>query len=153
MATSTSGEPVDEPSTPPVDPTAALEAEITAFFEEYIATVNASWTSADALARSREMFSESCKSCLAVYDLAERAHSENVRYEGEMGQLDDVQLGSFADEVAVFTATTSSSAAALVNSEGVAVQEFAATQNIQVIYQAVREPDLGWTIIKDEVLS
>jgi len=58
-------------ATPTGDPTAALEAEITAFFEEYIQVSNASWTSTDALDRRRQMFADSCSACLFGYEIVQ----------------------------------------------------------------------------------
>src|ERR671918_2802222 len=62
-------------ATPSGDPTARLEAEITAFLEQYAETINESWTSEDALARRREMFADTCASCLSGWEFARRAHS------------------------------------------------------------------------------
>lgn len=139
-------------TTPVVDPTAALEAEITAFFQEYIDTVNASWTSEEALARSEEMFSPTCGSCSYVFSLAERAHAEGLSYEGQLGQLEDVRFDSFADGIAVVSVTTSSEVAQLVDSDGAVIEEFSQTDHLQVIYQAA-QTDGGWIIIKDEVIA
>ncbi|HET6686052.1 MAG TPA: hypothetical protein VFH02_05940, partial [Jiangellaceae bacterium] len=58
-------------ATPTGDPTAALEAEITAFFEEYDRTVDESWTSTEALARRRDMFADSCAPCRRGFDLTQ----------------------------------------------------------------------------------
>src|SRR5918995_239788 len=65
---------VESPSaTPSGDPTAQLEAEITAFYEDYVKTSNESWTSLEALDRRRAMFADTCEACLLGYDLARRA--------------------------------------------------------------------------------
>ncbi|NDL60159.1 hypothetical protein [Phytoactinopolyspora mesophila] len=148
-------EPTPTPETtaePTVDPTEALEAEITEFFEEYIDLVNESWTSEEALVRSRDYFSETCMSCAAVYELAERVHKDALTYEGDLGTLDGVELLTVNGNVVIFVATTSSADARLLNEDGVSVQRFESTQELQVIYHAVDDAPNGWVLIKDEVL-
>jgi hypothetical protein len=144
-------EPTDDP-TPDVDPTPDLEAEITEFFEEYIEAVNESWASEDALLQTRDMFADTCDSCAAVYALATEAHDRGWSYKGAPGSLDGIQLTSYQDGVAVFTAETSSSEATLVDARGEVVRGFVATNGLQVVYQAARNDANEWVLIRDEVL-
>lgn len=152
VATSTATDPVSEPSTPPADPTAALEAEITAFFEEYIATVNASWTSADALARRRQMFSDSCADCLAGYSFAERAHSEQLQLHADEVVLRDIQVTSAEGAHVTALTVEDSPAGVLQGPDGSVVQEFDEYLGAQTVYQLVKREDNSWLIIESEAL-
>jgi hypothetical protein len=140
-------------ATPTGDPTAALEAEIAAFFEEYIQVSNASWTSTDALDRRREMFADSCRACLFGYEIARRAHAEDLNFEGELGSVDRVRLDSVDGDVVRFSGFTSTPPARLVDSAGAVVQEFPPTDGLQVAYQVQRLGSGEWIMINSEVLG
>ena len=140
-------------ATPTGDPTAALEAEITAFFEEYIQVSNASWTSIDALDRRRQMFADSCNACLFGYEIAQRAHDEDLDFEGELGSVDRVRLDSIDGDVVRFSGFTSTPPAKLVDSAGAVVQEFPPTDSLQVTYQVQRLGTGEWIMINSEVLG
>lgn len=139
--------------TPTGDPTAVLEAEITAFFEEYIQVSNASWTSRDALDRRRQMFADSCRACLFGYEIAQRAHTEDLTFEGELGSVDRIRLDSIDGDVVRFSGFTSTPAARLVDSAGTVIQEFPPTDDLQVAYQVKRVSSGGWIMINSEVLG
>ncbi|WP_129664722.1 hypothetical protein [Phytoactinopolyspora endophytica] len=158
-----SGEPTAEPSdeqssdpgddsTPDADPTAELEAEITEFFEEYIETVNQSWTSEDALARRREMFSDSCNACLAGYELADEALSNGWRLEGEPSTVGDVSVTSYDGDIVAFLAVSDAPAAELIDPGGSVVDSFDENLGKQIVYQVQRNEDGAWVIIKSESL-
>jgi hypothetical protein len=139
--------------TPTGDPTAALEAEITAFFEEYIEASNASWTSKEALDRRRQMFADSCSACLFGYEIAQRAHMEDLTFEGELGSVDRVRLDSIDGDVIRFSGFTSTPAARLVDSAGAVIKEFPSTESLQVAYQVQRLNSGEWIMINSEVLG
>ena len=63
-ATSTSSAVATDTPSPTGDPTAQLEAEISEFYQLYVETINESWTSEEALQRRREMFADTCATCL-----------------------------------------------------------------------------------------
>ena len=152
VATSTATEPVSEPSTPPADPTAALEAEITAFFEEYIATVNASWTSADALARRRQMFSDSCTDCLAGFSFAERAATERLILESDPLLFRRSSIASSSDESILVEVTEDSPPGVLRSASGDLIQEFDEKIGLKILFEVVRRPNEGLLIVGSEVL-
>jgi hypothetical protein len=145
---------VQSPSaTPSGDPTAQLEAESTAFFVDYIDTSNESWTSVEALERRRTMFADTCDACRYGYDLAVRVHHEGLRFEGDLGFVEQVRLDSFEGDVVRFSGFTSSPQAQLVSANGTVVTEFPPTDNLQVVYQAQRQASGQWILVDSEVLG
>jgi hypothetical protein len=152
--TPTSAGPQETASaTPTGDPTAALEAEITAFFEEYAQMINQSWTSVEALGRRREMFADTCESCLAGYEFAERAHARNLQIEGGVASLVRARVDRVEGDLVTASAFTNSAAGRLVDSDGNVVQEFDASENAQIAYQMRRAAPNDWIILASEVLS
>jgi hypothetical protein len=153
--TPTSASPQETASaTPTGDPTAALEAEITAFFEEYIQTINESWSSRAALERRREMFSDACKPCLAGFELAERAHDEELVLDAPPATARRVRFDVFDADVATVLVVEDVPAGRLVDSQGVVIEEFGASIGAQVVYRAQRKPgDSSWVIIASDLLS
>jgi len=153
--TPTSASPTDTTTvTPTADPTAALEAEITTFFEDYIQTINESWSSRDALARRREMFSDACATCLAGFELAERAHDEELVLEAEPATARRVRLDALNGDVITVFVVEDVPAARLVDVGGTVIEEFGASLGAQVVYRAQRKPtDDGWVIIASDLLS
>jgi hypothetical protein len=139
--------------TPTGDPTAALEAEITAFYERYVQTINESWTSAEALSRRREMFSDSCIACLRGYELAQRAIIEGLILETESGTIYDVRLDRIERDVVTFLVHEDIPAGRLVNADGNLIQEFGATLGAQVVFRAQHRAAEQWIIISSDVLS
>lgn len=137
----------------PTDPSAALEAEIETFFRSYIDTVNESWTSADALARRREMFADSCEVCLRGYQFTERALSDELVFEGEFGSLISVDLVSEPGDQVSVLATIVSPAAKLVDGSGATIQEFDVYEALQTAYQVRRLEAGSWLIISGETLE
>jgi hypothetical protein len=135
------------------NPTAQLEAEITEFFEAYINTSNESWTSREALDRRRQMFVDSCTACLFGYELASRAHQEDLTFEGELGTVEDVRIDAVEGDVVRFSGFTTTPSARLVGPNGIVVEEFPPTVDLQVVYQAQRLASGEWVIIKSEVLG
>jgi hypothetical protein len=140
-------------ATPTGDPTAALEAEITAFFEEYDRTIDESWTSTEALARRRDMFADSCAPCRRGFDLTQNAHDEGLTLDAEFGSIREVRLDAINGDVATLLVVDDVPAARLINSEGQIVQEFPATFGVQIAYQVQRNGANGWLIIASDVLS
>jgi hypothetical protein len=152
--TPTSAGPAETTSPAPTgDPTAALEAEITAFFEEYAQKINESWTSAESLGRRREMFADTCKSCLAGYEFARRAQAENLRIEGGTASLVHARVDRVEGDVVKASAFTNSAAGQLVDSNGNVVQRFDAAENAQIAYQLRRTGPNEWIILASEVFS
>jgi hypothetical protein len=139
--------------TPTADPTAKLEAEITEFFEAYIETSNASWTSKEALARRREMFVNSCAACLVGYEMALRAHEDGLTFDGELGRVEEVRIDDIEGDIVRFLGFTTTPAARLVGAGGNVVQEFPPTRDLQVVYQVQRLTADDWVIIQSEVLG
>lgn len=139
-------------TTPEPDPTAELEAEITAFFEEYIDAVNESWTSKEALRRRHEMFADSCRECQTGYELAHRTHEEALVLDAGDVVVLDVELTSFDGETAVFLTDMDSPAGVLRTSSGEVVQEFDDYSGVQSVYQATKTSKGEWIIISGEVL-
>jgi hypothetical protein len=152
--TPTSARPAETTSpTPTGDPTAALEEEITAFYERYVETINESWASAEALARRREMFSDSCAACLRGYELAQRALNEDLVLEAEPGAIHDIRLDRVERDVVTFLVHEDIPAGRLVDINGDVIQEFGATLGAQVVFRAQRRPAEQWIIISSDVLS
>jgi hypothetical protein len=140
--------------TPTGDPTAALEAEITAFFEEYIQTINESWSSNAALQRRREMFSDACEPCLAGYDLAARAHQEELFLDAEPATARRVRLDAVDADIATVLVVEDVPAGRLIDGQGVVIEEFGASLGAQVIYRVQRQPSGDrWMIIASDLLS
>jgi hypothetical protein len=140
-------------ATPSGDPTAQLEAEITAFYEEYVDTINESWASEEALERRRNLFSDSCDECLVGFQFAQRAHLEGLTLQGEPAVVHRVRLDSVRDDVVTFATFSDVPAARLVDPQGAVVLEFEAGPNTQTIYQAQRTGRDRWIIIAGETLS
>ena len=138
---------------PTGDPTAQLEAEITEFFEEYAGLINDSWASSGALARRREMFADSCESCLAGYKSAEGAQADGLRLEGGRASLRDLQVDRVDRDVVTVSAFTDSEAGRLLDVANKVVQEFDASQNVQIVYQLRPRESGSWMIISGEVLG
>jgi hypothetical protein len=152
--TPTSAGPQETASaTPTGDPTATLEAEITAFYEEYDSTIDESWTSTEALARRREMFADSCVPCRRGFDLTQDAHDEGLALDAEFGSIREVRLDAIDGDIATLLVVDDVPAARLINSEGEVVQEFPATFGVQIAYQVQRSGVHGWLIIASDVLS
>jgi hypothetical protein len=139
--------------TPTGDPTAQLEAEITEFLDEYARVINDSWTSPDALAQRREMFADTCVSCLAGYRLAERAQADGLRFEGGMASLRDLQVDRVDSDIVTVSAFTDSEAGRLIDETDSVVQEFDASQNVQIVYQLRSDGSGSWVILSGEVLG
>ncbi|HZY29006.1 MAG TPA: hypothetical protein VFE49_12210 [Jiangellaceae bacterium] len=140
-------------ATPTGDPTAALEAEITAFYEHYVQTINESWTSAEALARRREMFSDSCAECLAGYDFAQRAQVDRLRLEGDAASVARVRIDAVNGDVVTFSTFSNVPAARLIDQQGKVVVEFDEGRSTQTTYQAQRRGHGQWIIISGHTLS
>lgn len=151
-SSATASPTVPSASPTPTDPTAALEAEITVFFEEYIATVNESWTSEEALARRRQMFADSCQDCLAGYALAERAHSESLTLDAGPLVLHGVALSGGEGSNASFVASEQSPAGALRDQDGNPVQVFDQYDDLRVSVQVVKDEEGRWMIVRSAVL-
>ncbi len=143
--------PTTEP-TPTPDPTAALEAEITEFFEEYIDVVNRSWTSREALDRRREMFSDSCQACLVGYEFAQRVHDESLSYDGEEADLIDVLLVEFDAGSAIFLTSADYPEGSLVSADGDVAVSFDPARGRQTLYQVNRKAEGGFVIVFSEAL-
>jgi hypothetical protein len=145
---------VESPSaTPSGNPTAQLEAEITAFLEQYAEAINESWTSEDALARRREMFADTCESCLAGWEFAQRAHSEALRFVGGTASISKVRVDRVDDDVVTVSAFTNSEPGDLLTAEGELVQHFDGAIETQISYQVRREKNGAWIILLGEVLT
>jgi hypothetical protein len=145
--------PTDTGSTPPADPTAHLEAEITQFIFEYDKVVDESWTSEDALTQRREMFADSCVPCLRGYELTRKALADGLTLEAEFGTIRSVRLDAVNGGVATFLVMDDVPAARLVDASSEVVQEFDATIGAQIVYQARKNPAGQWVLISSEVLS
>ena len=139
--------------TPTADPTAALEAEITAFYERYVETINESWTSAEALARRREMFSDSCGECLAGYGFAQRAQNDRLRLEGAAASVAMVRIDAVNGDIVTFSTFSTVPAARLIDRQGNVVVKFDEGRSTQTIYQARRRGQGQWIIISGHTLS
>lgn len=144
--------PTQDPTSEP-GPTAELEAEITAFFEEYIKISDESWSSESKLERRRKMFADSCDVCLAGYRLAEDAHANGLRFEGPPGTVRDVSVTAVDNEILSVLVTTDAPAARLIDDRGNVVESFEANPRSQVVYQVTRSEDGLWVIIQGDVLS
>ncbi|MGH8774271.1 MAG: hypothetical protein ACRDWI_03570 [Jiangellaceae bacterium] len=140
-------------ATPTGDPTAQLEAEITAFYEDYVQTINESFASTDALARRSQMFVASCLHCQRGLALARRAHDEQLVLEGGELSTHAVSLDAVTDEIATFSVVSSAAAGGLIDGAGRVVQELAESTNLHVTYQARRQPAGRWILISSEVVS
>jgi hypothetical protein len=144
---------VASPSTTPSgDPTAQLEAEITAFYEEYVDTVNASFSSTVALQRRGDMFSESCGHCQEGYELAERANADGLVLSGGAISVVRIDVDTISRERAIFSVVSKSSAGTLATDSGDVVYEFPASTNVRITYQAQRTTR-GWVIVSSQVLT
>jgi len=144
--------PTDTGSTSPADPTAQLEAEITDFYKLYVETINESWTSEQALQRRREMFADTCATCVAGYELTKGALEEGLALEAEPARVRSARLDNFDGDVVTFLGIEDVPAGRLLNSRGEAVDEFGATLGAQVVYRAQRVGN-GWVIIASDLLS
>jgi hypothetical protein len=139
--------------TPTADPTAQLEAEITEFLTQYANAINESWFSSAALARRREMFADSCMSCLAGYRLAEQAQADSLRLQAGKASLRDVQVDKVDGDIVTVSAFTDSQAGSLVDSNNNVVQEFDAAINTQIVFQIRAARQSSWVIVSGEVLD
>jgi hypothetical protein len=154
-ATSTSSAVATETAvpTPTGDPTAQLEAEITEFYRLYVETINESWTSEEALQRRREMFADTCASCLRGYELAERAQREGLLLEAESGTIHEIRLDALDSDIATFLVSEDIPAGQLEDADGNVVEVFGATIGAQVVFRAQRTAPGSWIIIASDVLS
>jgi len=139
--------------TPSADPTAQLEAEITEFYKSYVETINESWTSEEALQRRREMFADSCATCLAGYELTRRAVKDGLTFKSKPAKVRSARLDKVAGDVVTFLGIEDVPAGRLVNSEGDPVDQFGASIGAQVAYRVQRIEDGGWIIIASDLLS
>jgi hypothetical protein len=139
--------------TPVADPTAQLEAEINEFYEHYVETINESWTSEEALQRRRGLFADSCAECLAGYEFASRAHTEDLTLEGGAARVTDVRLDAVDGDVVTFLTFSNVPAARLVDSQGNLVMQFDEGRNTQTAYQAQRTESGKWILISGRTLS
>ncbi len=152
-ATSTSPAVATETSTPTGDPTAQLEAEISEFYQLYVETINESWTSEEALQRRREMFADTCATCLAGYELTRHALEEGLTFEAEPASVRTARLDSLDGDVATFLGIEDVPAGRLLSSDGNVVDEFGATIGAQVVYHIRRGGGGDWVIIASDLLS
>jgi hypothetical protein len=151
-ATPASSAVVTETAIPTGDPTAQLEAEITDFYKLYVETINMSWTSEEALQRRREMFADTCATCLAGYELARHAVEEGLTFEAEPASVRTARLDGLDGDVATFLGIEDVPAGRLLNSDGEVVDEFGATLGAQVVYR-VQRGGAGWVVIASDLLS
>ena len=140
-------------SSPSGDPTAQLEAEITDFYKLYVQTINESWTSKEALKRRREMFADTCTSCLRGYQIAERAQKRGLTLEAESGTIHKIRLDDLDGDVATFLVNEDIPAGRLKDADGNIIQNFGATIGAQVVFRAQRMAVNQWVIIASDVLS
>jgi len=138
-------------ATPSGNPTAQLEAEITAFYEDYVNTINESFSSTVALKRRGEMFSESCGHCQEGYELAERANTDGLVLNGAVISVVRIDVDAISRERATFSVVSESSPGTLVTDAGDIVHEFPGSTNVRVTYQAQRTTR-GWVIVSSQVL-
>jgi hypothetical protein len=138
--------------TPSPSSTAELEAEVTAFFEDYIDTVNESWTSEKALERRREMFEDTCSDCLAGYLFAKRAHDENLTITGDDAELVTLELASESASTMDVVATERLPAGELLDPDGNVMQTFDEVLNGQTLYAIAKTEGGSWTITHSEAL-
>ena len=128
--------PTDTGSTPPADPTAQLEAEITDFYKLYVETINESWTSEQALQRRREMFADTCATCAAGYELTKGALEEGLTLEAEPARVRSARLDNFDGDVVTFLGIEDV-LLDVCSIQGRALpSEFDATLAAQVVYRA-----------------
>lgn len=131
--------------------TAAIEAEITAFFEDYIDTVNKSWTSKKALERRRTMFADTCSDCLAGYRFAKRAHDEDLILEAENGVvMVDLRVIAVDGDTITFITIEDSPHGELKDIHGDVVQEFDEYRKSKVINRAKRHRG-SWLIMESRL--
>jgi hypothetical protein len=145
--------PTDTGSTPPADPTAHLEAEITDFYKLYVETINESWTSEHALQRRREMFADTCVECLAGYEFARKAHSDNLTLLGGIPHVTEVRVDAVNGDVVTFLTLSKVPAARLADPQGTVVMQFEEGPNTQTVYQAQQTESGSWIIISGQTLS
>jgi len=139
--------------TPTGDPTAELEAEITAFYELYVETINQSWTSEEALQRRKNMFVRTCIDCQRGYELAKRAHTEDLTLKGGVISVTDVSVDNVETNHAVFTSVSNSSAGTLEDRAGNVVQSLIHSANLQIVFQVERSDSNEWRIMSSQVTS
>jgi hypothetical protein len=145
---------VESPSaTPSGDPTAQLEAEITAFYEDYVDTINESWTSEKALERRRTMFADSCIMCLQGYELTTQAHAEGWTLESGLGMIRSVRLDAVDGDVATFLGVEDVASGRLVSSSGEVVEQFGETIGAQIVYRVQKRSSGDWIVIAGDLLS
>jgi hypothetical protein len=135
------------------NPTAQLEAEINEFLNTYAQAINESWVSSDALARRRQMFADSCVSCLAGYKLAERAQGDGLQLERGKASLRDLRVDRVEGDLVTVSAFTDSEEGRLIDSADNVVQEFDASSNVQIVYQLRPSSSNNWIIVSGEVLG
>jgi hypothetical protein len=135
--------------TPSPSSTAELEAEVTAFFEDYIDTVNESWTSEKALERRREMFEDTCSDCLAGYLFAKRAHDDDLTISGEDAELLQVTFVSSTEGTYVVMVTEDLPPGALSDKDGVVLQEFDEYSGVQILFELEKIDD-QWVIVRSK---
>jgi hypothetical protein len=138
--------------TPSPSRAAELEAEITAFFQDYIDTVNESWTSEKALERRREMFEDTCSDCLAGYLFAKRAHDENLILKAGNVTVLRLEVTSAEDDQVTFVTTENSPAGELVDVDGQVVQEFDEYVRVQIVNEAARNSNGDWVLVRSDLL-
>jgi hypothetical protein len=118
-----------------------------------VQTINESWTSAEALARRREMFSDGCAECLAGYDFAQRAQVDRLRLEGDAASVARVRIDAVNGDVVTFLTFSNVPAARLIDQQGKVVVEFDEGRRTQTTYQAQRRGQGQWIIISGHTLS
>lgn len=144
--------PTTEP-TPSVDPTEALEDEITEFFEEYIEVSDKSWSSTASLEDRRDMFSDSCSICVNGYERTKESLEDGLEFVGDSGSVTDVSVTGQEGGAVTVVVEVDAPSAKLVDSNGEIVDEIGANPSSQVVYQLIKNESGEWMIIKGDVLQ
>jgi hypothetical protein len=98
------------------------------------------------------MFSDSCEACLVGYEFAERAHAEQLVFDGGSAAVESIELSHFDDEVIIFITVADYPEGELFDSDGEVQLQFDAALGRQTVYQAVRREDGELMIIASEAL-
>jgi hypothetical protein len=130
-----------------------LEADIKDFYEFYVQTINESWTSKEALKRRREMFADTCTSCLRGYQIAEEAQKQGLTLDAEPGTIHEIRLDDLDGDMATFLVNEDIPAGRLKDADGNVVRNFGATIGAQVVFRAQRKTPSQWVIIASDILS
>ena len=130
-----------------------LDAEIRALYAEFAELSNSSYSSRDALEQRRDLYTNSCVSCIAGHEIAATVLDNGYTFDGDPVTVESVTVDSVEGDMVTFRVKVDSPAARIVDQQGAVIEEFQAFEGLTTLYAARRQSSGEWIIVSDRVLG